>query len=858
MALILELKVTEAGKAIVFNAANTGLQVTLTHVAFGTGAREPDGTELALTTEVKRVPILYGSRILADQIRVSAVWSSDTEEAPIREIGLYVGTTLFGYWSRIDSGEIGTKSLGVDFVFYYDWKIVDIPLDNVTVAIDPDAAQVRAALSVHENDPIPHPQYLLRSEVAMAASRLKWAGAAGGTPNSLILTLPLESYFTAYRSGQSFEFVAVANNTGAVVLRVGELESRSVRKNGQDFLDANDIVAGRIYTVQFDGSNLQLQGSIGSGDEGTIDGDVFRVYPFVATAGQTKFTLPVAYDVGTLMAFQKGAVLPPNKYAATDGQSVVLNAGATEGDDILVVLFSATSAAEVYLKSETYNRAEITNIIAAALDGIESGMVETVALTERTLTANDHRNRIRFSAGAILSIPAGITSALTVEIEQAGTAPVTISAAPGVTVNSEASYQTSGRYAVITIRRVGTNEYTISSGVRKLRSGFVASIAGTYLVDLEPGVYSALVIGGGGGGCGTGTDAQPTTGSGGGSGYADKGRITVIEGDRLTVRVGSGGISGGTSQAQFGGTTRVSRGTVKLIEATGGQSGYLDGVSGALGGKGGSGGGSAGGAWITEGQFYWCTGGDGGADGASGGISVRTHPSYLTPSYAGGVGEGVGYYRNVNNKIDPTIDHGAKDFNVRPTGLPADAWALMPVHGSGGRNYTSQSPVLTGVGGSGGGGGGGFGMQPYRIPASRDGSGYGAGGGALHAGFAGFVSIVRVLAADEEPATDDFAVVGVDGWKRNGQTGVIEQWGTYRIGPYNGGAGSVTVPFNRKFPRRGLNVQCEVISMTATGQPGYTVQASALRPTQDGFVVQLGEPVDGAQDIAISWRAIGD
>ena len=58
---------------------------------------------------------------------------------------------------------------------------------------------------------------------------------------------------------------------------------------------------------------------------------------FVATAGQTSF--PVSYEVGYVDVFLNGIRLSSGEYTATNGSSVVLDDGATEGDvvDILEV-----------------------------------------------------------------------------------------------------------------------------------------------------------------------------------------------------------------------------------------------------------------------------------------------------------------------------------------------------------------------------------------------------------------------------------------------------------------------------------------------------------------------------------------
>ena len=844
MSIVYDFKITDAGLEAAFNAENKGIELELTHVGFGAGFKLPDGSETALINEINRSAVAAGSRITPDQIRISALWSDDTAEFPIREIGIYSNSILFGYYSRADAKAIANKDLGVDFVFYYDWKIAELPANLVTVLVDPDASTALGALAQHENDPLAHPQYLLRSEVAQDASRLIWTGAAGGSANSLVLTVPQESNYKSYKEGQTFQFLAALNNTGPVTMRIGSLDLRSVRKNAVETLDANDIIAGRIYSLTFDGNYWQLSGGLAGDFSG--GGEVFGLHPFVATAGQTVF--PVSYTPGTIIVFVKGQLT--DEYTATNGSDVTLNAGAAAGDDVVVIVFSATSEANVYKKSETYSKPEITNLIASALEGANDGVVETTNAVTRTLGMGDNRNRIRFTSAAVVTIPAGITSELTVELEQAQGGQITIVAAPGVTINSPQALVSNRQFSVMKVRRVGTNTYTVSQDTQPLRTGFIAALPGTYVIDLEEGEYSVMCVGGGGGGNGGGSDAQPTTGAGGASGLAVKRRITVARNDRLTIVVGDGGTSSGTSQSQFGGTSQVLRGSTVLASATGGQSAYFDGDQGAIGGRGGSGGGSAGGAYIANGtQYFWCVAGAGGQDGTDGAAATRTHSGFPVASYPGGVGGGPGYYSTVNASIDPEIDHGALAIAQLAGTLSAEHY-----HGYPGQPFNVASPVASGAGGSGGGGGGGFTRYPSRT--GRDGSGFGAGGGALHKGFPGLVSIVRLTTTSNQPTSGR---KGSNGYSRDAD-GNVEQWGTVNYGDVGFGGNNdneIYVKLPVPFDFHHSNLQITVTEGRNAKQEPQAVTVAGSRKELDGFYVRFGSRTDVLQNVSFDWRCKG-
>lgn len=362
VSVFLDLKITEAGKQAAFNAASTGVDVKITHVAFGDSYKAPDGTETQLIHEIKRVVVGGGSRVTNDQVRIWGLWASDTETGDIREVGIYAGTVLFAYYSRAEGTLIGRKTTGGDFVFYYDWKLSQIPTEVVTIVVDPSAATAIAVLHVHEQDLMAHNHFMRRASMAQEGETFKWGGLAAGTATVIELTLPFESLLTTYVPGQVFRFIAQYGNSGPVGLRVNGLELRSVRKYGQTALVSGDLIKGSIYEVTFDGSNFQLNSGIGgSAETVTPEGDVFFVHSFTATAGQTSFE--VAYNVGALMVFRGGDIVQPEDFTATDGLNVVFPTGSTAGQEVVVVTFRALAASNVYTKPQTYSRAEVGSLL---------------------------------------------------------------------------------------------------------------------------------------------------------------------------------------------------------------------------------------------------------------------------------------------------------------------------------------------------------------------------------------------------------------------------------------------------------------------------------------------------------------
>jgi hypothetical protein len=88
------------------------------------------------------------------------------------------------------------------------------------------------------------------------------ASDTGAADAYAIATAPV---ITAYSAGQVFIFKAANANTGASTLAVSGLASpKSIKKNGSVALVANDIKAGQVVVVVYDGTNMQMVSPIGT------------------------------------------------------------------------------------------------------------------------------------------------------------------------------------------------------------------------------------------------------------------------------------------------------------------------------------------------------------------------------------------------------------------------------------------------------------------------------------------------------------------------------------------------------------------------------------------------------------------
>src|SRR3990167_7532302 len=82
-----------------------------------------------------------------------------------------------------------------------------------------------------------------------------YAADAGSTDDYAITVSPA---ITAYATGQVFPFEANTANTGACTLAVNGLTATTIKKDVTTDLVTDDILAGQIHQVVYDGLNFQL------------------------------------------------------------------------------------------------------------------------------------------------------------------------------------------------------------------------------------------------------------------------------------------------------------------------------------------------------------------------------------------------------------------------------------------------------------------------------------------------------------------------------------------------------------------------------------------------------------------------
>lgn len=88
---------------------------------------------------------------------------------------------------------------------------------------------------------------------------LVYAADSVGTDAYAITLAPVTNFtMSAYVTGMVFHFKAGTANTGACTLNVNSLGAKTIKKNHDQDLDSNDIEAGQMVSVIYDGTNFEM------------------------------------------------------------------------------------------------------------------------------------------------------------------------------------------------------------------------------------------------------------------------------------------------------------------------------------------------------------------------------------------------------------------------------------------------------------------------------------------------------------------------------------------------------------------------------------------------------------------------
>ena len=164
-----------------------------------------------------------------------------------------------------------------------------------------------------------------RAEMAAVkafANQITGAKTSGGSANAQTYTSDAPGAIsTAYAAGMAFVFVAGYTNTGATTFNVDGVGAVAIRKGGaHSALVANDIVAGGVYFVVYDGTYFTLvnpeTGQTAAGNQ-PLDATLTALAALSYTSGNALVQFTAADTVSLTLAPSVTSVTATNGSANT-------------------------------------------------------------------------------------------------------------------------------------------------------------------------------------------------------------------------------------------------------------------------------------------------------------------------------------------------------------------------------------------------------------------------------------------------------------------------------------------------------------------------------------------------------------
>ena len=165
----------------------------------------------------------------------------------------------------------------------------------------------------------------------------------------------------------------------------------SLSSNPSTDNDGNALAAGMLYFNSTAGEMRVFDGSSWIAASAATNASLI-LYEYTATAGQTTFSgsddnsATLSYTVDNLQVVMNGVVLDPADFTATNGTSVVLDSGATVGDQVNIYAFKSFTTADMVSKTAggTFSGAV----------GFSGGITGDVSFDTNTLHVDSTNNRV--------------------------------------------------------------------------------------------------------------------------------------------------------------------------------------------------------------------------------------------------------------------------------------------------------------------------------------------------------------------------------------------------------------------------------------------------------------------------------
>lgn len=267
------------------------------------------------------------------------------------------------------------------------------------------------------------------------------ATASGTDTYTATISAPSPGYTTgitapsAYSTGQVFRITFTNANTGAATLNINSLGAKSIVKMGAAALSANDIRAGQITMLVYDGTNLQI-----IGDGGSVSG--------AAAWGSITGTLSSQTDLQNALNAKVVDAINDGTTTTAPSQNAVYDALA--------------------LESTITTNQQTDNYTLVLSDGYpKSKIVEISKATAVTLTVPTNAS-VAFATGTVIWV------------RRTGAGALTVAGADGtVTITGSSGALTDpGQNVAMILRKTGTNTWDLQNGVPGTWSAWTPTFTG--------------------------------------------------------------------------------------------------------------------------------------------------------------------------------------------------------------------------------------------------------------------------------------------------------------------------------------------------------------------------------------------
>lgn len=176
--MAIQFYLTSAGKNAALNAASLGLNVSLTHIAVGSGKYDPSNamtlTNSSLVSELERYPLNGGSvEPISHTLRFVANLEP-TLTADAYEIGLITDQgVLFAIAATTSNTPLIRLVANIVSIVTFGMLLQNIGVSNINISIDPNTPIAIALMNQHLNHANPHPQYALLTALQNALDRIE-------------------------------------------------------------------------------------------------------------------------------------------------------------------------------------------------------------------------------------------------------------------------------------------------------------------------------------------------------------------------------------------------------------------------------------------------------------------------------------------------------------------------------------------------------------------------------------------------------------------------------------------------------------------------------------------------------------